>query len=242
MVTGLGGSGHAWTESGHPGRPPSSNRRPRCPGVAGTILLTGFEPFARERFNPTGVIARGLNGRRIGGMGVKGVQLPVVVDAAGRRLRGLLDSVVPGAVLATGVAPGRGAVSVERVAVNVLDFDVPDNRGRRYRDRPIRRDGPAAYFSRLPVRRILQSLHRHGVPTELSNSAGTYLCNFAMYTVLDSLALAGRRIPAGFVHVPQTPEASVGRRGLPSMDLAVTRRAIEVVLREIAATRRPQRR
>jgi len=199
-----------------------------------TILFTGYEPYGRERYNPTGVLARAFNGHRIGGVRIRGVQIPVAVESAGPRLRKLIHEVQPAGVLATGVAPGRSHISVERVALNVLDFRIPDNRGRTYRDEAIRRDGPAAYFSTLPVRRILAALRKEGIPTEMSNTAGTYLCNFAMYTVLDALAAGGHAVPAGFIHVPQTPEATVDRPGQPSMDLATTRRALEVAIREVA--------
>jgi pyroglutamyl-peptidase len=203
--------------------------------VARTVLLTGYEPYGKEAYNPTGILARSLDGRRVGGARIRGVQIPVAVEAAGPRLRRLLRDLDPDGVLSTGVAPGRSHVSVERVALNVLDFRIPDNRGRRYRDRAIRSGGPAAYFSTLPVRRILAAYRRAQIPGELSNTAGTYLCNFAMYTVLDALASSGRDVPAGFIHVPQTPEASLDRPGQPSMDLATTRRAIEIALAEIAA-------
>jgi pyroglutamyl-peptidase len=212
--------------------------------VPRTILLTGYVPYpASPDYNPTGVLARELNGRRIGGAKIHGVQIPVAVEDARPRFHRLLDRLKPDAALAMGVAPGRPAISVERVAVNVLDFVRPDNRGRKYRDRPIRSGGPAAYFSTLPVRRILAALRRERIPAELSDTAGTYLCNFAMYTLLDGFATRGRYGPAGFIHVPQVPEASLEKAGQPSMDYATIRRGIVVALREIeAATRRPPRR
>ena len=212
--------------------------------MARTILLTGYNPYANAPdYNPTGALARELDGRKVGGAHVVGAQIPVAVEDAGPRLQRVLDRTRPDAALAMGVAPGRPALSVERVAVNVLDFSVPDNRGRRYHDRPIRPGGPAAYFSTLPVRPILAALRKEKIPAELSNTAGTYLCNFAMYTLLDAFARAGKTGPAGFIHVPQVPEASLGRSGQPSMDYATIRRGIIVTLGEIeVATRRPPRR
>ena len=207
-----------------------------------TILLTGYNPYANAPdYNPTGVLARELDGQKVGGARIVGAQIPVAVEDAGPRLRRLLERTRPDAALAMGVAPGRPRLSVERVAVNVLDFSVPDNRGRRYRDRPIRIDGPAAYFSTLPVRPILRALREEKIPAELSDTAGTYLCNFAMYTLLDGFALGGILGPAGFIHVPQVPEASLDRRDQPSMEYATSRRGIVVALREIEAamTRRP---
>ena len=213
-------------------------------GMVRTILLTGYNPYPNSPdYNPTGVLARELNGRRIGGARVYGAQIPVAVEDAAPALRRLLDRANPDAALAMGVAPGRSALSVERIAINLLDFSVPDNRGRRYRDRPIRAGGPAAYFSTLPLRSILASLRRERIPAELSNTAGTYLCNFAMFTLLDAFAADGKEGPAGFIHVPQVPEASLDKAGQSSMDYAMIRRGILVALQEIEkVTPRPPRR
>ncbi len=212
--------------------------------MARTILLTGYNPYRNAPdYNPTGVLARELDGQKVGSARITGRQIPVAVEDAGPQLRRLLARIHPDAALAMGVAPGRPTISVERVAVNVLDFRVPDNHGRRYRDRPIRRGGPAAYLSTLPVRPILAALRRAKVPAELSDTAGTYLCNFAMYTLLDGFALAGNPGPAGFIHVPQVPEASLDKPGQPSMDYATIRRGILVALAEIerAMTHPPRR-
>ncbi len=242
MVSGIGGSGNEWTESGHSGPRPRSaaNLKPRVPiaVLVRAILLTGYSPYRDAAYNPTGVLARRFDGRRIGGFRIRGVQIPVAVEAAGPKLRGLIRRERPNAVLSLGVAPGRSAVSVERVALNVLDFRIPDNQGQKYRDRPIREGGPAAYFSTLPVRPILAALKEARIPAEVSNTAGTYLCNFAMYTVLDEVAQNGGRAPTGFIHVPQVPEESLDRPSQPSMALATTQRAIEIALRETSARAR----
>ncbi len=199
-----------------------------------SILLPGYNPYRNAPdYNPTGVLARGLDGRRVGSAWIHGAEIPVALEDAGPALRRLLGHVNPDAALALGVAPGRPRISVERVAVNVLDFSVPDNRGRRYRDRPIRKGGPAAYFSTLPVRPILAALRNERIPAELSDTAGTYLCNLAMFTLLDAFAVDGKTGPAGFIHVPQVPEASLDKPGQPSMDYATIRRGILDALRGI---------
>lgn len=199
-----------------------------------SILLTGYNPYRNAPdYNPTGVLARELDGRRIGKAHIHGAEVPVAVEDAGSAFRRLLNRMNPDAALAMGVAPGRSRLSVERVAVNVLDFSVPDNRGRRYRDRPIRKGGPAAYFSTLPVRPILTALRKARIPAELSDTAGTYLCNFAMFTLLDAFAADGKKGPAGFIHIPQVPEASLDKSGQPSMDYVTIRRGILVALQEI---------
>ncbi|HEY7588895.1 MAG TPA: pyroglutamyl-peptidase I [Thermoplasmata archaeon] len=210
-----------------------------------TILLTGYSPYRNAPdLNPSGVLARKLNGRRVSGFRVHGTQIPVAVEDAARSLRRLLDGVKPDAALALGVAPGRSAISVERVALNVLDFRIPDNRGKRHRDRPIRKEGPAAYFSTLPVRSILLALKRAGIPAELSSTAGTYLCNFAMYTLLDGFSMRGWKGPVGFIHIPQVPEASLEEPVKPSMDYRIAERAVLIALGVIAKAtpRRPSTR
>lgn len=209
--------------------------------MARTILLTGYGPYGKERYNPSGVLARELDGRVFEGARVRGVRIPVAVEAAGPRLRRLLEDLEPDAAIAMGVAPGRPSLSVERVGLNVLDFGRPDVRGKRYRDRPIRPDGPAAYFSTLPIRPIVAALRRAGVPATISNTAGTYLCNFAMYTVLDHAARDGRGMLAGFIHIPQTPGASAKRSGQPSMELATTRRGLEIALGVVARALRQRK-
>ena len=210
-----------------------------------TILLTGYNPYpGAPEYNPSGAVAQELDGRHIDGFRIRGAEIPVAVSDAGPALSRLLDRTKPDAALAMGVAPGRSSLNVERVAVNVLDFRVPDNRGRRYQDRPIRKGGPAAYFSTLPVRPILASLKKAGIPAVLSDTAGTYLCNFAMYTLLDGFATRGWTGPVGFIHVPQVPEVTVKTPNQASMDYATIRRGILIALEAIASStrRRPSRR
>lgn len=164
-----------------------------------TILVTGFGPFGRWIENPSGRIAEMLHGRRIGAAHVAGVVLPVVYETAGPRLLAALSDVRPAAVLCLGLGGGT-EIRVERVAIN-LDDSGPDNAGEARQDRPIVPGGPAAYFSTLPVREIVQALQAREVPASLSNSAGTFLCNHVMY-----VALHARSAPAGFLHLPPAPE------------------------------------
>jgi pyroglutamyl-peptidase len=128
-------------------------------------------------------------------------------------------------------------VSLERVAVNVMDYQIPDAAGDIKQDEACVPGGPAAYWSTLPLRAILAELAAEGIPAHVSYTAGTYLCNFTMYTTLHALAARGRDLPAGFIHVPLLP-AMVAAHGLeePSMDLGVMMRALDVVLRVITTS------
>jgi len=173
-----------------------------------------------------------LNGRSVLGVRIVGAELPVVFGEAYNVLREKIDEVKPIAVISSGVAAGRAEISIERVAINVMDTrNTPDNTGKKPRDEPIIRNGPAAYFTMLPFREIVKDLARAGIPAVVSNSAGTHLCNYAMYAGLHYVKTKSLRIPSGFIHVPQTPDQAVNRTSLPSMSLETIERALEISAR-----------
>ena len=200
-----------------------------------TILVTGFEPFTPHKVNPTEELARSVEGVRVGGAVVHGAILPVHHADAAARVLALLEALHPAVVLHLGFAGGRARIALERVAVNAMDFDTPDNTGYRARNEPCVAGGPPAYFATLPLGAILEALVADGVPAYVSNTAGTYLCNLTMYSTLHRLA--GRHHPAraGFVHLPLLP-AMVAASGLeqPSMDAALMVRAVEIVVGVVA--------
>lgn len=170
-----------------------------------TLLLTGFEPFHTHPTNPSAQAAGALDGLEVGGLRVRSALLPVEPHAAADTLRGLLDRHLPDTVLLTGLAAGRPHVTLERVAVNVMDFVIPDNAGQTYRDHPAHPDpsAPAAYLSTLPLRAIVGTWREAEIPGGISNTAGLYVCNFVLYHALDFLTRAGRaHVPCGFLHVP----------------------------------------
>jgi pyroglutamyl-peptidase len=194
-----------------------------------TILLTGFGRFAKVERNPSEQIVAALGGSRVDGHDVVGRVLPVSAELTPAAVRAALAETRPAVAFLLGVAPGRSALTIERVAVNVLDFEDPDNDGALPVDVPIEPDGPAAYFATLPVRRILEAWRDAGIPGALSDTAGTYLCNAAMYAALH--ATAGERLPAGFVHLPSLPDEVAGERTpQPSMPLATQIEGVRVAL------------
>lgn len=181
-----------------------------------TVLVTGFGPFGAVSRNPSELIAAELDGTEIAGARVTGRVLPVSAVRTPAAVREAIAEIAPSLVVLVGVAPGRAALAAERVALNVFDFDQPDNDGDQPVDMPIRAGGPAAYFSTLPVRAIAQAWQSAGIPGYVSDTAGTYLCNAALYSALD----IGDGIRAGFVHVPSLPdEAARQRPPQPSMTL-----------------------
>jgi pyroglutamyl-peptidase len=195
------------------------------------LLLTGFEPFTPYKINPTEELARAFDGTRVRGATVRGVVLPVHHADAAARVAALLDELRPAAVLHLGLAGGRARIALERVAVNVMNYAVPDNAGCQKSDEACVPRGPAAYFATLALRPALARLTDAGIPAYVSDTAGTYLCNQTLYTTLHRVAALGPPVPVGFMHVPLTP-AMVAAAGLdlPSMDLATMRRAVEIVL------------
>jgi pyroglutamyl-peptidase len=201
------------------------------PGPPRHILLTGFEPFDGDRVNPSGEVAKRLEGRLIGDCVVRSAILPVQHEAARAVVAPLLEAPGLVAVVQLGLAGGRARISLERVAVNVMDYSRPDAHGQVLRDVACVEGGPAAYLSTLPLREILAALLAEGIPAAISNTAGTYLCNDISYTTLHALARRGLTIPAGFIHLPFLP-SMVSEHNLeePSMDLPLMIRAIEIAL------------
>ena len=199
--------------------------------VSRIILLTGFEPFAGFAANPSQDVAKALDGRAVGPWLVRGAVLPVDHARAPAIVADLIEETEPLAVVHLGLAAGRARIALERVAVNVMDFDTPDNAGYSARGEPCVPGGPAAYFTTLPLAAILERLRGEGIPAYLSITAGTYLCNQTMYTTLHRLATLGHRARAGLVHLPLSA-AMVAAAGLdqPSMDMALMVRAVEVAL------------
>lgn len=217
-------------------RPRPVGRAPRPEG--GVVLLTGFEPFGGQARNPSAEIARALDGRTIRGHRVVGAVLPCAFDVSGQRLRQLLRRHRPGLVIACGLAGGRAGFSVERVAINLQDARIPDNRGAQPVDRPVVRGGPAAYWSTLPVKAIVARLSRAGVAAAVSQTAGTFVCNHVFYLLMHALR-RNRRIRGGFVHVPWLPgQAGPGE---PAMEPAQMIAAMETVIATALTVRRDSR-
>lgn len=202
------------------------------PDPARHLLLTGFEPFDGDSVNPSGEVAKQLDGRMIGDCVVRSVILPVQHEAARAMVAPRLEAPGLAAVVQLGLAGGRARISLERLAVNVMDYSRPDAHGRTLSDVACVEGGPAAYLSTLPLRAMLAALTAEGIPAAISNTAGTYLCNDTFYTTCHALARLGRSaIPAGFVHLPFLP-SMVSAHSLeePSMDLPLMTRAVEIVL------------
>jgi len=178
--------------------------------VSRPALVTGFEPYGGRDRNPAGEVAARLDGCEIAGVRVVGHNLPVKFAALDEAVAAMLAEVDPVAVISLGLCPGEPVIRLERVAINVADFGIPDNEGLVLIDRPLDATGAAAKFATLPLRRVHGALLQAGIPTRLSNSAGTYLCNKALYRFLDAIERRGDPVPCGFIHLPYLPEQVAG--------------------------------
>lgn len=174
------------------------------------LLLTGYEPFGEYEINPSAHVARELDGETVADHPVVGEVLPVDFGAAGEIVRDLIADHRPDAVVGTGLAAGRTAVSVERVGVNVDDcVGVPDNADAEPRNQPIDPGAPDAYFATLPVTRAVEKLRDRGIPARLSNTAGTHLCNHFLYATRRHAEREDLDRPVGFVHLPHSPDGAI---------------------------------
>ena len=200
-----------------------------------TLLLTGFEPFGGETLNPSWEVARALTGEVIGSMRVQSLQLPCVFAQAPQVLQAALAKLSPQAVLCLGQAEGRSEVTPERVAINIMQARIPDNAGAQPQEESVVPDGPAAYFTSLPLTRIVQRLRELDIPASVSNSAGTFVCNQVFYGLQHTWGRADRR--SGFVHLPCLPEQAA-RMAMsppcPSLPLEVQVRAVREILQMMA--------
>ena len=178
---------------------------------AGVLLVTGFEPFGGEETNSSELVARALHGQVIGGLAVVSVVLPCVFATAPGALQQALEQWQPRLVLALGQAAGRNELSLERVAINVMDAPIEDNAGQQPTDVPVVVDGPPAYFTTLPVKAMVDAVRNAGLPAGLSNSAGTFVCNQVFYCLRHQLADAQPTVPSGFMHLPLLPKQVAGR-------------------------------
>lgn len=192
-------------------------------------LVTGFAPFGGESINFSYEAVRRLPAR-IGDMDVVPALLPTSYTRAGTALEREIARSDPAIVLCVGEAGERTALNIERVAINVQDAHIADNDGMRPRDAPVMADGPAAYFSTLPINAIAEALRAAGLAAEVSNSAGTFVCNHVFYSLMHLAAHSRRNFRAGFIHVPRLDEQAMSVRAASLVTLDDVVRGIRITL------------
>ena len=191
------------------------------------ILLCAFDPFGGENINPA---LEAVKLVEFDGAEIEKCTVPTVFYKALDVVRAKIDEFRPDAILMIGQAGGRDKITPERVAINISDARIADNEGQMPCDEPVCSGAPAAYFATLPIKDIVSALVDEGIPSAVSNSAGTFVCNHLMYGVLHHIAERGLSALAGFIHIPFLPEQVAGKEGVASLPLDTDVRAIEIAL------------
>lgn len=193
------------------------------------ILVTGFDAFNGEKINPASLILEKLSDE-IDGNQIEKLLLPTAFYKVAEIIERKIEEYKPDIIISLGQAGGRSEITVERVAINIADSSIADNDGKRPIDEKIRSDGENAYFSTLPIKAIVESLREEKIPAAVSNTAGTFVCNYVMYTDL-YFAKKYKNISAGFVHVPFLPDQVIDKREVSSMSLDDMLRAVEIIIK-----------
>ena len=197
------------------------------------VLITGFDKFGGESINPSNLCVNSLTDI-IDNIEIKKITLPTVFKDSSRVLEENIDSFSPNIVICIGQAGGRSKITPERIAINIDDARIPDNIGNSPIDEVIRKDGENAYFSTLPIKAIVNELNKNNIPSAISNTAGTFVCNHIMY---ESLYLASKKYPkikAGFIHIPYIEEQVKDKPNMPFMKKEDIIIALELIIKTAA--------
>ena len=190
------------------------------------LLITGFEPFGGEKINPSWEAVSRLP-ERINEYEIKKLLIPVVFGKAAETVIKAAEEICPDVIISVGQAGGRDAVTPELVGINLRYAKIPDNAGNQPIDEPIVASGDNAYFSTLPTRKIAEAINAVGISSRVSYSAGAYVCNDLLYTLLSHFDGSGVRV--GFIHIPYSKEQCKE----PSMELDAIIRALIIAIENI---------
>lgn len=199
------------------------------------FLITGFSPFGGETINPALEIINKLADEIDNNTIITG-EIPTVFGKSITSLSHLIDTHKPDVVLCLGQAGGIDKIRIERIAINLDEARIPDNDGNQPSDAAINSSGENAYFTNLPTKAMVKSLHDQGIPATLSYSAGTFVCNHLFYGLMDHIITHKLHIRGGFIHVPYVPKQAVGKASAPSMSIDLMIEAIETLIRTLSTT------
>lgn len=195
-------------------------------------LITGFEPFGGEEINPAWETVNALS-EIIDEVEIIKIQLPTIIKTSTLKLFEAIDRYKPDVVICVGQAGGRFNFNVERVAINIDDGRIPDNDGYQPIDETIFEDGENAYFSNLPIKAMVEEVKKAGIPAAVSNTAGTYVCNHIMYSLLYYIDKNKLNIRGGFIHVPYAAMQAIKKKNVPFMELSSITKGLEACVRAI---------
>ena len=182
------------------------------------ILVTGFDPFGQDTINPALEAFKQLPNEILGASIIK-LEIPTMFHQSSKVVNLAIQQQQPDIVVHIGQAGGRFGITPERIAINLDDARIADNSSQQPIDQLIAENGPAAYFSQLPVKAMVANMQEVGIPATVSNSAGTFVCNHIMYQTLHYCQMNYPQIQSGFIHVPYLPQQVADKASLPSMDL-----------------------
>ena len=194
------------------------------------VLITGFDKFGGESINPSSLCVNSLPDV-IDNIEVKKVTLPTVFKDSSRVLEENIKSFSPNIVICVGQAGGRSKITPERIAINIDDARIPDNIGNSPIDEAIRKDGENAYFSTLPIKAIVDELNKNNIPSAISNTAGTFVCNHIMYEALYITSKKYPNIKAGFIHIPYIEEQIKNKPNMPYMKKEYIITALKLIIK-----------
>ncbi|PRT22325.1 pyroglutamyl-peptidase I [Bacillus wiedmannii] len=200
-----------------------------------TVLLTGFDPFGGESINPAWEVAKSLHEKTVGEYKIISKQVPTVFQKSISVLKEYIEELNPEMIICIGQAGGRPDITIERVAINVDDARIADNEGNQPVDVPVVEEGPAAYWSTLPMKAIVKRVQEEGIPASVSQTAGTFVCNHLFYGLMHELEKRNKKIKGGFIHIPFLPEQASNYPGQPSMSLSTISKGIELAV-EVTTT------
>lgn len=189
------------------------------------ILVTGFDPFDGQPVNPAREAVMRLPDT-VGGYEITKLEIPTVFGLAAETVLKVAEELRPHAILCVGQAGGRAAVTPEVVGINLREATIPDNAGNMPVNTPVIENAPAAYFATLPVRDMVRAVKAQGIPCTLSYTAGAFVCNDLLYTLLHHYR--DTDVKVGFVHIPFLPEQA--GKGVPSMELSTVVEALTAMI------------
>lgn len=195
------------------------------------VLVTGFEPFGQSKLNPSQLLVEALTSEDLPGVELSALVLPVEFDRASEILLKEVAQISPDFVISFGQAEGRSGITPEKIAINLDHARIADNSGDQRQDSVIDELGNDGYFSTLPVNQIVEAIKSVGVESELSLSAGTFVCNHIFYKLQKELSNSS--IKSGFIHIPLVPEQSAEFPGAPTMEINLIIRGAKAAILSI---------
>lgn len=197
------------------------------------VLITGFDPFGGESVNPAYEAVK-LLPETVAGAEVIKLEIPTVYDKAGEAVEEGIKKYQPDVVICVGQAGGRSSIMIEKVAINLAEARIPDNSGNQPMDRALRADGENAYFTNLPCKAVVNEIREAGIPAHISYTAGTFVCNDVMYSLLYMIDKKYNNIRGGFIHVPYANSQVIDKPvGTCAMSLETIAKGLELAIKAI---------